>query len=443
MMDDLLTTRRRLAAGDTHAQDEISRSIDAARSDACAHAFLRTSFDAARAVAANPANLSKPLMGLAVSIKDLFDVAGEVTAAGSTVLAERPAAPCDSAAVARLRRAGAAIIGRTNMTEFAFSGVGINPHYGTPANAATTDVPRIPGGSSSGAAVSVATGAAWIGLGSDTGGSIRIPAALNGVVGFKSTARLVPAEGAVPLSSTLDTVCAITRSVDDAIFAHQILANRLVTRSPAPLSAYRLAVVRTLMLDSLDPLVAQAFQRSLDVLRRAGAHIEEVNLDGLNELGPMQATGGFSAAESYAWHRRLIEHHAGAYDPRVLARIARGADMLASDYIELVQSRLSWIGRMEQALQGYDALLSPTVPIVAPPIADVAPGADRDAEFFRVNALLLRNTAAVNMLDGCALSLPCQRGNESAVGLMVWHAAMHDDAVLNVAREVERTLSKQ
>jgi amidase/aspartyl-tRNA(Asn)/glutamyl-tRNA(Gln) amidotransferase subunit A len=197
------------------------------------------------------------------------------------------------------------------------------------------------------------------------------------------------------------------------------------------------------MLDSLDPLVAQAFQRSLDVLRRAGAHIEEVNLDGLNELGPMQATGGFSAAESYAWHRRLIEHHAGAYDPRVLARIARGADMLASDYIELVQSRLSWIGRMEQALQGYDALLSPTVPIVAPPIADVAPGADRDAEFFRVNALLLRNTAAVNMLDGCALSLPCQRGNESAVGLMVWHAAMHDDAVLNVAREVERTLLKQ
>ena len=443
MLEDLLSTRRRLADGHTHAVAELDRSIESACANPCTDAFLKTTFEAARTVAADPANLHTPLMGLAVSVKDLFDITGEVTTAGSTVLRDHPAARCDSVAVSRLRRAGAAIMGRTNMTEFAFSGVGINPHYGTPANAVTTDVPRIPGGSSSGAAVSVATGAVWIGLGSDTGGSIRIPAALNGVVGFKSTARLVPNEGAIPLSSTLDTVCAITRSVNDAIFAHQILANRLVTRSPAPLSAYRLAVVRTLMHDHLDPTVAHAYQRSLDVLRGAGAHIDEIELEAMHELGPMQATGGLSAAESHAWHRTLLARHAAAYDPRVLLRIARGANMTARDYIDLIGTRRVWIARMEQAMHGYDALLSPTVPIIAPPIADVAPGSARDAEFFRVNALLLRNTSVVNMLDGCALSLPCQRGNEPGVGLMVWHAAMHDDTVLNVAREIERNLPRR
>lgn len=443
MLDDLLATRRRLSAGDTHALAELERSIDCARASSCAHAFLQTTFDEARAAAADPASLDRPLMGLAVSIKDLFDVAGQVTSAGSTLLQNSAPAPRDSVAVARLRRAGAAIIGRTNMTEFAFSGVGVNPHYGTPANAATTDVPRIPGGSSSGAAVSVATGAAWIGLGSDTGGSIRIPAALNGMVGFKSTARLVPGEGSIPLSPTLDTVCAITRSVDDAVLAHQILANRMVTLSPAPLASYRLAIVKTLMHDSLDPTVTQTYQRSLDTLRSAGARIEEIDLESLQELGPMQATGGFSAAESHAWHRHLIEQHAACYDPRVLTRIARGATMSACDYLELVHARQTWIARMDQATQGYDALLSPTVPIIAPPLADVAPGQARDAEFFRVNALLLRNTSVVNMLDGCALSLPCQRGDEPAVGLMVWHAAMRDDAVLNVARQIERILRKQ
>jgi Asp-tRNA(Asn)/Glu-tRNA(Gln) amidotransferase A subunit family amidase len=177
-------------------------------------------------------------------------------------------------AVARLRAAGAALIGRTNMSEFAYSGVGVNPHHGTPANAVATDVPRVPGGSSSGAAVSVATGSAFVGLGSDTGGSIRIPAALQGLVGFKSTQRLVPLDGTVPLSSTLDTACAITRSVRDAITVHEILAARRVTRSHAPLSAYRLAVVPQVMFDGIDATVARAFDRTLQALRTAGARIE-------------------------------------------------------------------------------------------------------------------------------------------------------------------------
>ena len=178
-----------------------------------------------------------PLAGLAVSVKDLFDVAGQPTTAGSMVLADRPPASADCPAVARLRAAGAALVGHTNLTEFAFSGVGINPHHGTPANPATAQLdatPRIPGGSTSGGAVSVAGGAAWAALGSDTGGSIRIPAALQGLVGFKSTARLVPTEGCIPLSTTLDTACAITRSVRDAVLLHEVLAARRVALAGAP-----------------------------------------------------------------------------------------------------------------------------------------------------------------------------------------------------------------
>ncbi len=206
-----------------------------AQSPECQKAFLKTCFDEARRQAADPAALAGPLAGLAVSVKDLFDVAGQTTAAGSRVLADAPPAAQDCPAVARLKAAGGAVLGRTHMSEFAFSGVGTNPHFPVPANPADPATPRIPGGSSSGAAVSVATGAAFIGLGSDTGGSIRIPAALCGIVGFKNTARLTPLEGALPLSTTLDTVCAMTRSVRDAILAHEILAARQVALSQRPL----------------------------------------------------------------------------------------------------------------------------------------------------------------------------------------------------------------
>jgi Asp-tRNA(Asn)/Glu-tRNA(Gln) amidotransferase A subunit family amidase len=380
-------------------------------------------------------------MGLAVSIKDLFDVRGQVTAAGSVVLADAPAAEEDCPAVARLRSAGAAVLGRTNMSEFAFSGVGTNPHFGTPANPADPQTPRIPGGSSSGAAVTVASGAAFIGLGSDTGGSIRIPAALTGVVGFKNTARLVPTEGALPLSTTLDTVCAMTRSVRDAILAHEILSGQAVKLADAPLSGFRFALARTAMLDGLDDTVARAFDRALRTLRDAGAAIEEIDLDAIRDLGAIQPLGGFSAVESYAWHRELLARAGKGYDPRVRFRIERGASIKAFEYIDLIRARHEWIARVIDALQGFDAVLSPTVPIVAPPIAQVAPGAERDQEFFRVNALLLRNTSVVNMLDGCAISIPCHAPGELPVGLMIWQSAMHDDTVLNIARQAEAALA--
>lgn len=348
------------------------------------------------------------------------------------------------------------VIGRTHMVEFAFSGVGTNPHFGTPAAfdgrfGALPGPARVPGGSSSGAAVSVATGAAFIGLGSDTGGSIRIPAALCGIVGFKNTARLVPTQGAVPLSSTLDTACALTRSVRDAVLAHEILAARRVTRSPAPLSAWRLAVPGGLFLQDLDDAVRTAFERSIARLRAAGAQIQEIALPESAELSGVYLRGSFSAAESYAWHRHLLAEHAAAYDPRVRARIALGANMSAADYLDLVRARRAWIARMGSAIDGFDALLSPTVPIAAPTIASLAPAdgtdaaqdAARDAAFQRANALLLRNTSMVNMLDGCALSLPCHVRGELPVGLMVWHGALRDDAVLNIGLHIEEALLEQ
>jgi aspartyl-tRNA(Asn)/glutamyl-tRNA(Gln) amidotransferase subunit A len=439
MRPDLHATRLSLLAGASDARTEMEHSIAAASSLACEHAFIRPMFEEARqaAVLAQPA---QRLAGLAFSAKDLFDLAGQPTPAGSVVLAHAPSARADAPAVARLRAAGGSLLGRTNMTEFAFSGVGVNPHHGTPVNLCDTGTPRIPGGSSSGAAISVASGAAFVGLGSDTGGSIRIPAALNGLVGFKNTARLVPTEGALPLSTTLDTVCAMTRSVRDAITAHEILAARRVTAGIAPLSAYRLAVVKDLFFDEIEPAVARAFERTMRVLRAAGVRIDEIALPELADLRSINATGGFSAAEAYAWHRLLLERSGAGYDPRVAQRILKGATMKAHEYIDLVHARRDWIGRMERAIAPFDALLSPTVPMVAPALAEVAPGAERDEAFFRINALLLRNPSVVNMLDGCAISLSCHAEGELPVGLMLWHAALHDDAVLAIALQVERAL---
>jgi len=239
MIPDLTSTRERIQRGDTRAALEMAASLALARSDAnrSTYTALNATVATEAAAHADAAHAAggplAPLAGLAVSIKDLFNVAGEVSAAGSTALANRPAALQDCPAVARLRAAGAALLGRTNMSEFAFSGVGINPHHGTPANAPAALVDagtvRAPGGSTSGGATSVATGAAWAALGSDTGGSIRIPAALQGLVGFKNTARLTPTEGTIPLSTTLDTVCAITLSVRDAVLLHEVLSERRAT----------------------------------------------------------------------------------------------------------------------------------------------------------------------------------------------------------------------
>ncbi len=445
----LTGARDAIVAGQASASALLERSLAAADTPAARHAFIRR-FDAqARATAAAIDSQHAagaplpPLAGLAVSVKDLFDVAGVPTSAGSAVLAGAAPALADSAVVARLRAAGAALVGHTNLSEFAFSGVGLNPHHGTPANAGTLAIdatPRIPGGSTSGGAVSVAAGAAWAALGSDTGGSIRIPAALQGLVGFKNTQRLTPLDGSLPLSFSLDTACAITRSVRDAVLLHEVLSARSVRPAAPPLRALRLAVPTTLLLDALEPAVAAAFERSLSALRAAGARLEEIALPQAGELAALNAGGGLPAAESWAWHRTLLEAHGERYDPRVALRIRRGAAMTAADYIGLVQGRRAWIASVEAALQGFDAALSPTVPMVAPPLA---PLLSDDEAFFAVNGRLLRNPSLVNFLDGCALSLPCQPPGALPVGLMVWGPALHDDTVLGVGLAIERLLAAQ
>lgn len=448
MRQDLIATLQALTAKQTSPQAEWEKSQELAQSSACDKVFLSLEPAMVPALLNEPSLLNSPLKGLAYSVKDLFDVAGSPTLAGSLVLQGQPLATADCPAVARMNNAGGAYLGRTNMVEFAFSGIGNNPHYGTPAAwDAISDKPvqsngqsHVPGGSSSGAAVSVATGAAFIGLGSDTGGSIRIPAALNGIVGFKNTARLVPTVGAVPLSTTMDTVCAMTRSVRDAILAHEILASRKVARANRSLNSYRLAVPTSLMLDGLSAGVQQAWERSLSQLSKAGAHIEETPMAQINELAGLLTTGGFSAAESFTWHRKLLATDEAHYDPRVAARILRGANMKAFEYLDLQMGRAAWIARMQSALSTYDAALSPTTPIHGPSLDSVAPGAERDEAFFLANGLLLRNTSLVNMLDGCALSLPMHQVGELPSSMMVWQGPMQDDSVLNISLLIESAL---
>jgi len=442
----LASHRDAVRRGDLAIEAAARQALEAAGAEACARAFIRRFDHSALACAAALQGMHRAgapigrLAGAPISVKDLYDVAGFPTTAASASMHDVPAAVADSPAVARVRQAAGVLVGHTNMSEFAFSGVGINPHFGTPANPATLVVDptaRVPGGSTSGGAVSVAAGAALAALGSDTGGSIRIPAALQGLVGFKNTQRLTPLEGTVPLSTTLDTVCAITRDVADAVTMHEILAQRAVRLDARPLAGWRIGLPRTLLLDGLDATVAAAFERALQALRAQGARIEDVALAELGEAAAINATGGFAPAESFAWHRKRLAERSAGYDPRVVLRIRRGEAMGAADYIDLLQARAGWIARMADAMRGFDAMLSPTVPIVAPAIAPLVAS---DEAFFAANGVLLRNPSLVNLLDGCALSLPCQRGGELPVGLMVWSGALADDRVLSIGLAIELAL---
>lgn len=436
--------RARIAAGDTTHEALVADLLARAERPDAAHVFTALYADAALAAARHAdamvrAGVARPaLAGLPVTIKDLYDVAGETTLAGSVVRVGAPPAADDAVAVARLRSAGAAIVGKTNMTEFAFSGVGINPHHGTPANPCDDRVARIPGGSSSGAAVSVALGLAVAGLGSDTGGSIRIPAALCGLVGFKCTQRRVPLDGAFPLSQTLDTVCAMTRSVEDCLLVDGVLSGMPLVVARRSLAGRRLLVPKTLMLDAMEPAVAAAFEHALSRLSAAGALIAEVSLPELGEVAALNAPGGFSAVEAFAVHRETMATRREAMDPRVAARVALGETVSAADYLRMQQRRREWIARVTFGLQGFDALVCPTVPIVAPPI-DLLRASD-DA-FFKANGLLLRNTFAINYLDGCAFSIPCHRPGDLPVGLMLAAPANADAALASVALAAQEVLA--
>ena len=409
-----------------------------------ARAFIRVYRDSALATAdrvdAERGRGAKlpPLAGIPVSIKDNFDEAGIVTLAGSKVLTTAPPAARDATAVARLRAAGAVLIGRTNMTEFAYSGLGINPHYGTPRNAYDRAAARIPGGSSSGAAISVVDGMAAAAIGTDTGGSTRIPAALNGLVGFKPTARRVPLDGVLPLSLTLDSAGPIARNVADCALLDQVLSSAPLAGLPAiGLRGLRLDVPQTVVLDELSPPVAAAFSAACTKLSAAGAVIVELPLREFARAAEVNPRGAISSTEAYWWHRAWIRKAAETYDPRVIARIRPGETISAADYIELLEQRRRFVADVESAARGFDALLMPTTADTAPTIAEVSAS---DESYFRFNGRMLRNPALVNLFDGCALSIPCHRPGEAPVGLMITGMAGQDRHVLALGLAIEKLL---
>jgi aspartyl-tRNA(Asn)/glutamyl-tRNA(Gln) amidotransferase subunit A len=405
-----------------------------------ARAFIHVDADAAieaaeamdrlREVKAAPSRYA----GIPVSIKDLFDIKGQVTRAGSRALEDSAPAEADATVVARRRRAGFVVIGRTNMTEFAYSGIGINPHFGTPKGAWQRDVGHVPGGSSSGAAVSVVDGMAHGALGTDTGGSCRIPAAFNGIVGFKPTQRRIPLDGGVPLSFSLDSFGPLARTVGCCAVLDAVLADEPEQPlQPHPVKGMRLAVPTTVALDDLDEAVAKTFERALETLSRQGALIERIEVPEFLDVGVMNSKGGFAAAESYAWHRYLIVSKGDVYDPRVHVRILRGEGISAADYIDLLNARKSFIARTEARIAPYDALVLPTTANTPPKIADLAD----DKAFAAENLRALRNCTLINMLDGCAISLPAHREGEVPVGLMLASSGGSDRRIFELAAGME------
>ena len=381
------------------------------------------------------------LAGIPVSIKDLFDEAGVVTLGGSTVLAGTPPAARDSTVVERVNKAGAIIIGRTNLTEFAYSGLGINPHYGTPKNAFDRTAGRIPGGSTSGGAISVSDGMAAGAIGTDTGGSVRIPAALNGLVGFKPTARRVPLDGALPLSFSIDSAGPIARTVADCALLDQVLAAETGgIAAPAELRGLRFAVPKTVFQDDLSRAVAGAFAKALARLSTAGATIVELPMAEFAQAATVSSRGSLVSAEAFAWHRRWIKDGAGQYDPRVITRIRPGETMSAADYIDLLQLRQRFIRTIDAVAGDYDAMLMPTTPDTAPTIAEASKD---DESYFRFNGRMLRNTSIVNAFDGCALSIPCQDPGSAPVGLMIAGTQNSDHRILAIGLAVEEVVRKR
>ncbi|NIF55021.1 amidase [Burkholderia sp. Ax-1724] len=439
-----------LAAGRTTSRALVETALDRIADPAGqgASVFIHVDAEAARAAADAHDRLRaagtvlSPLAGIPVSIKDLFDIEGQPTRAGSIALADAPAATADAVTVARLKRAGAVLVGRTNMSEFAFSGLGLNPHYGHPLSPYRRGVKgdeRISGGSSSGAAASVADGMAAIALGTDTGGSIRIPAALCGLTGFKPTAARIPKQGGVPLSSTLDSFGPIGVSVACCALVDRILAG-LEPRIPAarPLEGVRLGVLTHFVTDGVEPEVARALDTALKHLEAAGAIVSEVRFAPLERL-PEINRFSFASIEAYAWHRPLLDKHREQYDPRVLARIMKGQSARATDYLDLLAERAAMLDEAARTLwQHCDAVVAPTVPVVPPRLADLL---HDDDTFTRTNALILRNPSAFNFLDSCALSLPCHLRGDAPVGLMLAGAPHADDTLLAIGRAAEAVLN--
>jgi aspartyl-tRNA(Asn)/glutamyl-tRNA(Gln) amidotransferase subunit A len=328
------------------------------------------------------------------------------------------------------------IVAKTNMTEFAYSGIGANPHFGTPGNPA--DRKRVPGGSSSGAAVAAADGMCEIAIGTDTGGSCRIPGALCGIVGFKPSRQRIPTDGAFPLSYSIDSIGPIARSVDACAKADAVMAGaRFEPSDPASLAGLRVGVVQGFALENLDETVAKRFPQALDILKRAGVHLTDETLAQINGMVQVNSKGGVQPAEAFTVHRELLSRRADAIDPNVRVRLERARNISAADYIDTVRERARLIRSLDARIADLDVLVCPTTPIVAPTMAEVAVG----EEFARKNAMLLRNTVVVNFFDLCAISLPMPREGALPTGLMLIARNGNDHRLFRIAAAVERLLA--
>ncbi|MGI9595002.1 MAG: amidase [Acidimicrobiales bacterium] len=438
-----------LAGGAVSARqlvDECLKAIDEPAGEG-SRAFLAVATDRARATADGYDAIRRaggtlpPFAGIPVAIKDLADVEGEVSTAGSTVLADQPPAAADAPVVARLKSAGFIVIGRTNMTEFAYSGLGLNSHYDTPRCPWDREVGHIPGGSSSGTAVAVADGMAVAGLGTDTGGSCRIPAAFCGVVGYKPTARRVPLDGVVPLSFSLDSIGPLARSVDCSAIVDDVFAggSGLVADHETPIDRLRLGALSDVVLDEMEDTVADGYNRALAALSDAGATVIDAPFPELAEIPYLYRQGGLAAAEAFAWHEELMATRGDEYDQRVRTRIEPGGLASASYYVEVLQGRKRLIRTAAERMAGLDAFVLPTVPILPPTVASFDDG-DRDY-YSRQNLLALRNTSFGNFLDSCSISIPASAAGAPPVGLMLMGAPMGDADLFRSARTVERVIS--
>jgi aspartyl-tRNA(Asn)/glutamyl-tRNA(Gln) amidotransferase subunit A len=376
--------------------------------------------------------------GIPFGVKDLFDVAGEVTTAGSVVLKTSAPAAHDSDAVARLRANGFVPLGRTNMTEFAYSGLGLNPHYGTPPAVSGSVEPRIPGGSSSGTAVAIADGVCSFGLGTDTGGSCRIPAAFNGVTGYKPTARRVSKRGVFPLSDSFDSIGPLGASAACCATLDSMIADALRKdiMAKAPI---RLAVLANYVLDGVSTSVAADYTRALAKLSGPRFELSEVRFRPLDRLPLMLVNGGIVAYEASRAHASRMSMRGHDYDPRVFNRIKLGFETSNEAYDALLRERAAMISEFEHFMRDYDAIICPTVAIETPRIADCAD----EADYRRINGMVLRNTYVFNFLDGCSGSIPMHSTGAQPTGLMVSGPAMADSVVLNVMSVIESVLVEQ
>jgi aspartyl-tRNA(Asn)/glutamyl-tRNA(Gln) amidotransferase subunit A len=375
-----------------------------------------------------------PLDGTIVSIKDLFDVAGEVTRVGSKVFAEEgKPATADAPVVRRLRAGGAVVVAKTNMSEFAYTGIGANPHFGTPGNPA--DRKRVPGGSSSGAAVAAADGMCEIAIGTDTGGSCRIPGALCGIVGYKPSRQRIPTTGAFPLSYSIDSIGPIARSVEACARADAVMANETyVPLEPVSLNGLRIGAVVGYPIENLDETVDLKFSDAVARLNKAGAHISEEKLSLLDDMAQVNSKGGVQPAEAFSIHRDLLSRRADAIDPNVQVRLERARTVSAADYIDMVRERARLIRSMDDRIADVDVLAWPTTPMVAPTMQEVA----APDEFARKNAMLLRNTVIVNFFDLCAISVPIPRGSGLPAGFMLVARNGQDQRLFRIAAAIER-----